>query len=415
MLLERLDIDVYGPFGKKNLGPFSNGINAIWGPDGSGKTAVVDFIRGVMLGGEHNHHAATVGRVTWADHRGLYHCQRESDGTNQGRMSIDFSPRDAAFADEQYRHYGYHSRRPDAIPPALVDLVVAPDSRETSVARVFEAAASVGFELTHLGSRSTDEIERLRQRIVDLDGQINRDFQGTENRDDLEMRRRRLTTELETLERDAIPSNVDVDLRDRPRQEQALLSARDEAERLRYTEEDLRHSIADIQDEIDHLRNVPQHDPPRWTIAEDFRSRLEDLDAQLVRWRRTLQEVRSLRERLEMTTEELQRSGPLYHDRYRSDGRSESETFDYIRSLEGRIEYTQRQLDSLAGCYTDGYYRQSGDDAALANDLRTMRDELHRFEPRSVVVIPRYLARDLMMRSLNCVVVNNRFSLRSNV
>ncbi|WP_417730558.1 DUF4332 domain-containing protein [Rosistilla oblonga] len=377
MLLERLDIDVYGPFGKKNIGPFSNGINAIWGPEGSGKTAIVDFIRGVMLGNQYDRHGATVGRVTWADHRGLYHCQRESDGTHDGRLLIDFSPRDAAYADERYRHYGYHSRRPDAIPPALVDMVVAPDTNETSIARVFEAAASVGFELACAVNRPSEEIERIKLRLVDIDAQIGRDYRGTENRDELEMRRRRLTTELETLERGSVVSEKSLDRPDRSHAEQRLRAAQLEATRLRHFQDELRESITDIQDEMDRLSHVPQHEPQRWTIAEDYRLQLEELDAQLVRWRRTMQEVRSLRERLQDSSDKPYYSDAATRPAYRSGADAASDPYEYLSSLEGRIDHAQRQLDALAGCYTDGYYRYGNDASTQARNLHAMRDELH--------------------------------------
>lgn len=377
MLLERLDIDVYGPFGKKNIGPFSNGINAIWGPEGSGKTAIIDFIRGVMLGNQYDRHGATVGRVTWADHRGLYHCQRESDGTHDGRLLIDFSPRDAAYADERYRHYGYHSRRPDAIPPALVDMVVAPDTNETSIARVFEAAASVGFELNHAVNRPSEEIERIKMRLTDIDAQISRDYRGTENRDELEMRRRRLTTELETLERDCVPTEPTFARQDDGRGEPRLRAAQHEATRLRRFQDDLRGSIAEIQDEMDRLSQVPHHEPQRWSIAEDYRLQLEDLDAQLVRWRRTMQEVRSLRERLQDSSDQPYYTESANRSPYRDGSEAASDPYEYLSSLEGRIQHAQRQLDALAGCYTDGYYRYGNDASSQARNLHAMRDELH--------------------------------------
>ncbi len=40
MLLEKIDIDAHGPLNHVEAGPFSEHLNVIVGPDGSGKTAI---------------------------------------------------------------------------------------------------------------------------------------------------------------------------------------------------------------------------------------------------------------------------------------------------------------------------------------------------------------------------------------
>ena len=93
MLLERIDIDSRGTHARVQLGPFSNRLNVVFGPPGSGKTATIEFVRSVMLGTDRHWRHGVNGAVVWADRNGLLHCRRELDGTTLGRLMVDYVDR----------------------------------------------------------------------------------------------------------------------------------------------------------------------------------------------------------------------------------------------------------------------------------------------------------------------------------
>ena len=49
MLLDRIDIDTHGPLQRVELGPFSEQINVVHAPEGSGKTALADLSETLWL------------------------------------------------------------------------------------------------------------------------------------------------------------------------------------------------------------------------------------------------------------------------------------------------------------------------------------------------------------------------------
>ena len=75
MLLDRLDIDAHGPLERVSLGPFSQTLNAIVAASGSGKTALVRFLRDSLTGTTPTREglSRSSGRVVWAAADGLYH------------------------------------------------------------------------------------------------------------------------------------------------------------------------------------------------------------------------------------------------------------------------------------------------------------------------------------------------------
>ena len=95
MLLDRIDIDNHGPLTRVELGPFSEHLNVICTPEGSGKTAIARFVRDSLIRREYplGMMSSSAGRVVWADRNGKIHCRREHDGTASGRRTIEFESR----------------------------------------------------------------------------------------------------------------------------------------------------------------------------------------------------------------------------------------------------------------------------------------------------------------------------------
>ncbi|MEO1530251.1 MAG: DUF4332 domain-containing protein, partial [Planctomycetota bacterium] len=157
MLLDRVDIDRHGPLSRVELGPFSEQLNVVCGPEGSGKTAIARFIRDSLIRRNYplGMMSSSSGRVVWADRNGKIHCRREQDGTNGGRRTIEFESR----GEHQHRFDWLHDSWIDGIadstdasralesiriPESIVDGIIT-DTAVTSVARVVEACLRSGL------------------------------------------------------------------------------------------------------------------------------------------------------------------------------------------------------------------------------------------------------------------------------
>ncbi len=158
MLLDRIDIDVHGPLQRVELGPFSEQLNVVCGPDGSGKTAIARFVRDSLVQRQYplGMMSSSTGRIVWADRNGMVHCLREKDGTPGGRTTIEFEPRDhQPHHWDSLRHSWIsgvcdtsdRSRATASItfPETLVDGVIT-DTTITNVSRVVAACVQNGLD-----------------------------------------------------------------------------------------------------------------------------------------------------------------------------------------------------------------------------------------------------------------------------
>ncbi|MCC9602542.1 DUF4332 domain-containing protein [Stieleria sp. JC731] len=157
MLLDRIDIDTHGPLNRVELGPFSEGLNVVCTPEGSGKTALVRFIRDSLVRREYplGMMSSSSGRVVWADRNGKIHCRREHDGTANGRRTIEFETRGETAHRFDWLHGSWVNGIADSndasraleamrIPDSIVD-GIATDTAVTSVSRVIAACLTAGL------------------------------------------------------------------------------------------------------------------------------------------------------------------------------------------------------------------------------------------------------------------------------
>jgi len=198
MLLDRIDIDAHGPLHNVELGPFAEQLNVVIGPRGSGKTAIVRFIRDSLVQRDYPQGmlSASSGRIVWADRNGLIHCRREQDGTVVGRRTVEFESRG-----ESLRHldslgrswFGDISQSTDSsraiqslqLPESIVDGVIT-DTALTSVARVVSACVRSGLDSPETyqslplndestyQSRDYDSNRRLRQQLAEIETELSR-------------------------------------------------------------------------------------------------------------------------------------------------------------------------------------------------------------------------------------------------
>ena len=158
MLLDRIDIDTHGPLQRVELGPFSEQINVVNAPEGSGKTALTRFLRDALVDRKYplGMLSSSTGRVVFAGHHGLVHYYREQDGTAQGRQTIQYEARGSEVVNFGVEHAGWlHgiSESNDAdraiasfkIPEAIAACVIT-DSAVTNVSRVVSACVRSGLD-----------------------------------------------------------------------------------------------------------------------------------------------------------------------------------------------------------------------------------------------------------------------------
>ena len=167
MLLDRIDIDTHGPLKRVELGPFSEQINVVNAPEGSGKTALSRFIRDALVDRKYplGMLSSSTGRVVFAGRHGLVHYYREQDGTAQGRQTVQYEARGSETVNFGVEHAGWlHniSESNDAdraiaslkIPEAIVDCVIT-DSAVTNVTRVVSACLRSGLDSPQFGGQTT--------------------------------------------------------------------------------------------------------------------------------------------------------------------------------------------------------------------------------------------------------------------
>lgn len=157
MLLDRIDIDNHGPLKRVELGPFSEFLNAVCMPEGSGKTALMRFVRDSLVRREYplGMMSSSAGRVVWADRNGKIHCRREHDGTPSGRRTVEFETRGESPRRYDWLHGSWINGIADStdasraleairIPESIVDGIVT-DTAVTSVSRVIAACLAGGL------------------------------------------------------------------------------------------------------------------------------------------------------------------------------------------------------------------------------------------------------------------------------
>lgn len=382
MLLERIDIDQQGPLHQVQLGPFSHKLNAIFGTAGVGKTTVLHFLRETMLGElQPSQPLQDIqrGRVVWAGRDGLMHCVRGSDGG----LVVDFEPRNG----QPVQHGQEHAHRLAHVSQSVVDGIIT-SSNEHSITQAIAAAHRAGLDdLQTSPPQDIEEQNRLKRRIAELDRFLHSDLAAGETVASLDRRLTQLTAELARIDRyDAYTEQHRVSATRR----QWALDREGNLERDLHRLLDQKQELQRMLDEIDAERSaIARHatvEQPRYSITDGDRQQLEELDNQLIRWRRTLFDVRQLRSRL--AKEFAQRSDRQCPERpVRS-----SSAVDSLHALESRLEATQREIDWLASRYdlndhvlpqqTFPNHSSELEYRSLSQNLQDLKDQLQQINSR---------------------------------
>ena len=384
MLLERIEINTRGPLGLVQLGPFSPGLNAILGPvtcshtaisaatDGCDGLPVISFLRALMLGARASQTAlgGWSGRIVWADAEGLLHCRRELDGTAEGRLAVDFEARAHAGLEipSDRRSSSYLRRRLAQLPPSIIDAVIAQADGGDALFTVLRATDRSGLDAATEGSSTLQPeqlrlVERLQAQADKLQQQIDTIPLGEQTIGQLNDRRDQLQAELESQEqwlRSAREQHHAEQTRRRSL-EHRLQELREEARRLRDQEAELRRSLTDIEAAMRTISFDSSTAHPRVAVAEAHRRQLEDLDSQLIRWRRTLAEVRGMCDQLCRDTI--------------ADGDDAALLYPTAPGQwDARLEAAQRQIDWLTIRYAYGDPVDDASPSDAASETQTRPD-----------------------------------------
>ncbi len=293
MLLDRIDIDSHGPLARLGLGPFSQQLNVITAPAGSGKTALVRFLRDSLTGTTpaYDGLAKSSGRVVWAAADGLYHCRREPNGTAQGRRFVEFESRLGG----QTSHWNRPSVVVD-LPAAIVDGIVT-DTTVTSLRRIVQSVLRSGLDQPAAGAAGT-QIAALRAEIEHLRTLLhNNGYAGGNmpSEDQIRDRLAALTLELGAIDsRRQYARQTEAAAEQGRRDRQAISQAVEEVDRLRVQETELRKRLQTLDQALTRLEEQARQDENRIALTQLTRTRVHWLNQQIDRLRRVLGEVRNL-------------------------------------------------------------------------------------------------------------------------
>ena len=312
MLLDRIDIDAHGPLERVSLGPFSQTLNAIVAASGSGKTALVRFLRDSLTGTTPAREglSRSSGRVVWAAADGLYHCRREPNGSVEGRRFVELESQLAGA--REHRRIGRESIIID-LPACVVDGIVT-DTVLTNVQRCVQAAIASGLDHASVRVDSSREIEisQLRNEIAELERQINshtlhsqhasaqprsayESFGLTLDMKRLRDRRAELALEISAIDaRRDWAAKADAEMDHRRRKRDLFATITSEIDHLRRQESDLRLRLGEVESSLERMDDEATRTESRSAIAKAYRNRLEQVDAQLIRVRRIVREIRAL-------------------------------------------------------------------------------------------------------------------------
>ncbi len=305
MLLDRIDIDSHGPLSALGLGPFSQRINVIHTAAGSGKTALVRFLRDSLTGTTPAYAgmSGSRGRIVWAAADGLYHCRREPDGSQQGRRYVEFESRLATPTNDRWD-------RPRVVvdlPAAIVDGIVT-DTTLHSLRRVVAALLDAGLDPaavdrvadadSSIGDRDRNaEVESLRAEIAQLTSAVSHHGTSAESVDRQRLRDRlaALNWELGAIDsRREFARHSDAAIEKRRSDRQTLATAVEEVDRLRRRETELKRRIADLEQARNRLESEARRDESLAAIVRVARTRILWFNRQIEAIQQVVEDLRRL-------------------------------------------------------------------------------------------------------------------------
>ncbi len=353
MQLVNMDVDRYGTQERSQLGPFLPGLNAICGPKGSGKTTLLAWLRQLTaesLGGRFANRdihwsVPTTGTLQLRS-RGIG-CRLSND--RNGRIACDAPASEQRYwdpSDAQAR-----DRAAQLAASALSPLQVDAFTALASASGVEDTEAALEVLALRLNLDEVAKPETLsrrqqlqdRQRAVSIELEQLADLRATHA--ELVSQQRRLQTELERAEQVLADSEQK---RRAAAEEQRVLDQQPAAEQERQqavaTIELLTRQITELERQLQQTGG----NPAAPEIGSSYRQQLHQLDVQLDRWRQTLRDLKSQRERLEHNAVDAKLDKQLGEQLLSLRAANPRSA---LRSLEAQILSTRERLDGLVDRY----------------------------------------------------------------
>jgi Domain of unknown function (DUF4332) len=356
MRLVHLDIDRFDAHNSIHLGPLAAGLNAVCGPQSSGKTTISRFVRAMMYPSESasldrlpDEDRKSKGSMAWVDQAGVH---RTYSHNSPDEPSNTTTPYHGYWADRT-AYVGSEHRAWDNIPVDAFDAIYSGRLGEISIDRLWNAAKRIGVQG-----------HSFAQEDLAYDwSESYRDSSSNSEQGKLywQNERQRLLSRLADLDIAYSHRTSHTTIHSGPVQ-QRLDSVRAEISSLRSRESELVHALAveprvsfhsTINVETSHTRNV------------------EQFDRQLLRWRQTLEEIRSQREQLERTTHDIEldlRAG--HNHRFSPAIRKSLEKLEE-QVVSARQQLTEENLRRDAHLYTHPV------DQSLPFTLRKLQEDLY--------------------------------------
>jgi predicted flap endonuclease-1-like 5' DNA nuclease/energy-coupling factor transporter ATP-binding protein EcfA2 len=365
MQLVSMDVNRNGSNDRLHLGPLSQGLNAICGPNGSGKTTLLHWLRESLVQENEHQPRTLVSRqpINLFGNIELKNQQHSTvvESTRDGRVHFGTSS-----CDRNGHGNGY-----------MTPVDVACNVLTLDQQRAFGELTGI-----HHGINDIGQLESLARKL-----EIDRPQQSNwhTERQALQSRQNEINSRLRSL--DGLRSTREGLLSRRGHLEAELHRAqRERGARDRERLEDHRSALAselrDVRAEIAALdRDIAGHKSGyslrrshhNLDIGATYREQLEQLDARLDRWRQTLRDLRSHRERLEHNATDARL------DKQIGDQLSATKAPDprsALRSLETQILSASRQIDSLVDRF-DRSYESYTAQQSLPDTLRSMQRDLY--------------------------------------
>ncbi len=311
MYLDRIDIDQHGPLSQLALGPFSAGLNAIIAAAGSGKSALVRFLRDSLTGTTPSRDGLrhSKGSVSWAAADGVYHCRREPNGTPHGHRSVSFQSKLGA---TQHHQLARNVSVVFDLPMCVVDGIVT-DTKQSRVQHCVDAVIQSGLDSMSPNDRSYEqEIAQLQREIAALERQIDasqlharhasavssRAYQSyglTADMHSLRARRAALVNEIAAIDaRREWAHQAATEQARKARKRKLFANLTKDIQRLRDEQSQLTLKLEEVEAKLAQNQQADAQAANRATIAKAYRNRLNTVESQLAQLRTVAGEIRSL-------------------------------------------------------------------------------------------------------------------------
>jgi hypothetical protein len=353
MQLVHMDVERLGSHDHCHLGPFSPGLNAIYGPQGSGKGKLLAWLREVVASEAYTTQTAR----TWpGGHNSLM------------RGAVEISHRDRRFVARvagDGRAMGLDMLSP-VQRDAFSSLANSGEFADTEQS-LYRLAERLG--INHYGQYAATEsvsLQRLQTQLSEIEERLRQLPLPRATHDELISRRSQLESELSTIGSTSFEwSTVSAHgaALTGPRSyehSRVVIEAdwRDATEQVKA----LDRQEADIRSELAAMERFR----PTIDVEGSYRQALQELNDRMNRWRQTLRDLKAHRERIEhdLTDARLDKQiGEHFSPTKEADPRGA------LKSLEAQIHATRNQLDSLVDRY--GL-------PGRQNDYEVQRDKLGR-------------------------------------